>query len=264
MSINVNVLVNGHNCKQYNHEEKCFIEAKENSEYEIEIKNNNYFRVLAIVSVDGLSVISGKSAGKNNDSGYVINSYDNLKIKGFRYSNDAVGAFKFTLKEDSYAASKGNNSEKNCGIIGVKIYDELVKPQPIVIEKPIYIDRPVYPIHPYDPNICYPLWTTNKSTGGGLYGAGRYGYSTDNTCLERSLCCCSTDNFDLGTEWGTKKESKVENVEFEKGCLIYSTNIYYASRQSLVNMGIPLYKKDKIWPQSFPEEYATPPSGWNG
>ena len=50
-----------------------------------------------------------------------------MKIKGFRYSDDKVGAFKFTSKNKSYAASKGeaqNVSIKLQQIVGVLIVAE--------------------------------------------------------------------------------------------------------------------------------------------
>ena len=60
--VEINVLVNGNRCKQYHHEGKHYIEAKENSDYELEFKNNSYGRLLAITSVDGISTITGKPA----------------------------------------------------------------------------------------------------------------------------------------------------------------------------------------------------------
>lgn len=72
--------------------------------------------------------------------------------------------------------------------------------------------------------------------------------------------------FDMGTKWGESKESRVIEVEFEKGSLVLNTNIYYASRQSLVEMGVPLGNEKQV---SFPEpfadsKYAKPPQGWRG
>ena len=70
--------------------------------------------------------------------------------------------------------------------------------------------------------------------------------------------------FDMGTKWGEAKESKVVEVEFERGTLALTTNIYYASRQSLLEMGVPLGSEKQV---SFPEpftdsKYAKPPKGW--
>jgi hypothetical protein len=92
----------------------------------------------------------------------------------------------------------------------------------------------------------------------------------------KAMNCCGTKGtqavnnvdilrgFDMGTKWGEAKESRVIEVEFEKGILSLSTNIYYASRQSLIEMGIPLGNEKQV---SFPEpfkdsKYAEPPKGW--
>ena len=49
----VDILVNGSPVKQYIHEGRIFIEAKENTEYEIHLKKNTNERVRALTSVDG-------------------------------------------------------------------------------------------------------------------------------------------------------------------------------------------------------------------
>lgn len=123
----INILVNNNRCKFYYHEGKTYVEAKQGSEYTIEIKNNQYGRVEAVCSVDGLSVLTGKTAGEN-DTGYVVDRYHPLKIEGFRHSKDAVGAFKFELKDNSYAAEKGKKSKRNCGVIGIRLFSEKEKP----------------------------------------------------------------------------------------------------------------------------------------
>lgn len=70
--------------------------------------------------------------------------------------------------------------------------------------------------------------------------------------------------FDMGTKWGEAKESKVVEVEFERGTLALTTNIYYASRQSLIEMGVPIGSEKQVsFPEPFVEsKYAKPPKGW--
>ena len=66
----------------------------------------------------------------------------------------------------------------------------------------------------------------------------------------------------MGSDWGTNKESKVTNVSFDRGQLVYSTDIYYASREALIEMGVPVIKEVQVaYPKSF-NGYATPPKGW--
>ncbi len=75
---------------------KNWVEAKNNTKFVIEVKNNLYRDILAVVSVDGLSVISGKQASLEHKNGYVISPYSNLKIKGWRTSLENVREFGFT------------------------------------------------------------------------------------------------------------------------------------------------------------------------
>lgn len=290
-SFDIHVLVNGNRCKFYHHQGKTFIEAKEGAEYELEIKNNTWSRILCLSSVDGLNVLSGQTATED-DAGYVIPAYSPLRIKGFRYSDSEVAAFKFTNKSNSYAHSKGGcEAAKNCGVIGFKLYNEIIKTPPINL------------------NIQWTNTTPTSSPTGGLYGPGRYGYSTDDSLnIEPTYGCCggnttacgtvpiqtqntsyncstqqtydstkgtysSTEDtygsplrsFDMGSTWGQKVQSKVIETNFEKGSLTFSLDIYYASRQALIDMGVPVNVGNQaFFPQSFPGKYATPPSGWRG
>jgi len=332
MSYELNVNVNGSRCKQYNHNGKTFIEAKHGSEYTIEIKNNTWERILAVCSVDGLDVLNGKKADENGN-GYVINGYNSLKLDGFRVSNEKVAKFVFSTKDASYAASKGDESERNVGVIGVRLFAEKVKPKPIVKEIHHHHDHhhhdnwPVYPWkYPYNPpiiwgstfngttsgtdsdmikcsgdstlrgDICdsFPVGTDQYScddipTKGGTKGSNSAKGHSGNTIKARAsnsngrlmnaggssanlrgqvvssnFVNETARGFDMGTRFGEAKESRVIEVEFEKGILTLTANIYYASRQSLIEMGVPLGNEKQV---SFPDpfengKYATPPKGW--
>jgi hypothetical protein len=302
----VNILVNGSRCKQYSHQGKLLVEAKRGSEYVIEVKNDTWSRILAVCSVDGLDVLSGKTATENGN-GYVVGRYNSLKLDGFRVSNDTVAKFVFDYKDTSYAASKEDGSERNVGVIGVRIFTEKVQPPPQEIHHHHHWRRRYYdwdntPINPpYNPPI---IWgdTTYKSstttgtdnslglgntaeyccdnipTKGATKSSTKYDATLGNSLRARSrgitsqkLCALSDmgdeRGFDLGTKWGEAKESRVVEVEFEKGLLAFTTNIYYASRQSLIEMGVPLGNEKQV---SFPEpfadngKYAKPPKNWRG
>ena len=323
MSYDINILVNGNRCKQYHHLGKIFIEAKDGSEYTIEIKNNEWKRILAVCSVDGLDILTGKKALEGN-AGYVISGLNTGKFEGFRVSDDKVAKFLFGAKGDSYAASKGDKSERNVGVIGVRIFEEKIKPAPIVVREEHHhhhhdywwnqqrygsIGTPCTPLTPLPGTI----WCDTTLSGGpaaagaspmGNIRGGNATYSSnlvgaslnDTECSDwmdcerersspptkgqakRLLSAMSINNlcdsplrsqalgFDMGTKWGEAKESKVIEVEFERGILALSTNIYYASRQSLIEMGVPLGTEKQV---SFPEpfadsKYAKPPKNWKG
>jgi len=290
----INILVNGNRCKQYVHSGKTFIEAKDGSEYEIEFKNNTYQKVLLVGSVDGLSVMDGKSASEDS-SGYVVDPYSSLKIKGFRYSDDEVGSFKFSSKRSSYAASKYDGSEKNVGIIGIRVFDDQAQRDywnnitRAINGNNFWRGQNSSNIRPYWDDLPRTMCgnaTKSTSTGNSI-GAGflrstslnsaghfqdeiRYGSALNSCNYSVSDCSVSdvmtdAESFDMGTSWGSRKESKVREVEFKKGVLVFNTDIYYASRSSLIQMGVPITNETKVhFPQSFPEKYAKPPVGWVG
>jgi hypothetical protein len=263
----VDILVNGKPLKKYAHNGRIFIQAKEGAEYSVRIKNNYYGRKLIVPSVDGLNVVNGQSAGEE-ESGYVLNGYNSYEIKGFRVSNEVVNAFKFSTKPKSYAAksdvTEGDTS--NCGVIGVRAFFEKEKPQPIHIT---YNFRPrVYKDFDYN----------------------RFNYGSTTCTLDSSSLRCSTTpvsssllgspepdlgisamfcadfnetprGLDMGTEFSDKEISdNVKNVEFEKGALECEWEIYYASKGSLIEMGVSVEKEVSVaFPSAFPTKFCKPP-----
>lgn len=134
----LSVLVNGKNLREYYHQNRFYVEAREGSEYTLKLKNHSHKKLLAIVSIDGVDVIKSKAA-IDAESGYIVQPYSTLNINGYRLNNDAVAAFKFDDGKKSYATEvekefdakdiekvrKGKSApSKNNGVIGVRIYEE--------------------------------------------------------------------------------------------------------------------------------------------
>lgn len=275
LSTEVDILINEKPVKKYAHQGKTFIEAKENSEYTIRVKNNSWNRRLIIASTDGINVIDGKAAG-STQQGYVLNGYSSYHIKGFRVSNDLVNAFKFSKKSKSYAAKseETNGDTSNCGVIGIQIFEEKEKPQPIVINFPPLSEPKPWRTPPYQT----PWWSSDhyyttcnsSSLSAGLgaseavYTACYFSNHAPEPELKRSIE--GRDNslkpsFDLGTQFSSKEiTDKVKEVEFEIGLLAGAIEIYYASRDALLNMNVPLDKETSInFPQAFPFRFCKPP-----
>jgi hypothetical protein len=97
-------------------------------EYDIRVWNHGPRRIAAMVSVDGLSVISGKPASEHQ-TGYLVTPYSSVLIKGWRRSLETVAAFRFIEREKSYAALTGR--PENIGVIGLVAVEEQVwRPRP--------------------------------------------------------------------------------------------------------------------------------------
>ena len=103
----VDIMVYGKPVREYVDKKKTYIEGRQGTDFAIRIKNNGSKRILAVTSVDGLSVIDGKESNYDIDSqGYIISPYDSIIISGWRISDEKVKQFFFTNKENSYATRK--------------------------------------------------------------------------------------------------------------------------------------------------------------
>lgn len=234
--INVTVLVNGRKIKEYQHNGNSFVEAKYGSNYSIRVANNSYHRVMAIISVDGVDVISGKEA-TDASPGYVIDGQSSLNIDGFRVDNSTVAKFTFTEKDKSYTKEVVTGSSKNCGVIGVRVFSE--KQKPIAIRSP----QPEYG-----------------------FGSKKNYYSPFDdsiTCYSKSILGTkSASPFSVGTSWGEAEKSEVKSVEFISQDLISDITLYYTDKKGLVSLGVDMEEKAQCAiPVAF-SGYCTPPKNW--
>lgn len=98
-----------------------YVIGQHGQHYSINVINQTPARFEAVVSVDGLDVISGRDADFSQ-RGYILQPYGTLTIEGFRQSESSVAAFRFGTVADSYAAQTG--SARNVGVIGVALFAE--------------------------------------------------------------------------------------------------------------------------------------------
>lgn len=301
----IDVLVNGKPIKQFRHKGTRFIEGRKGSDFELRFTNNTWKRVEIVASVDGLNVISGKPCGTESE-GYLVPSHESIVIPGWRLNNDAVAKFVFNDKNRSYTAQMGHGKQ-NAGVIGFMVFEEeysiISIPTPIIPHshphpwswpKP----NPITPTIPWQP--CEPFWTTSIITGGPLMGSVTTDSININTLgsnatavsadLEETTSLKSksfgatanvvdsreqeTEQFALGTGWGSEQEHHVNMVDFTRLDPANPTkilSIFYDTRKGLENRGIKVVqmkkKRVKNLPNAFPtysETGATPPPGWKG
>ncbi len=98
-----------------------WIAGEPGHEYELRLRNCADVRVLAVISVDGVNVISGQSAAPSQ-SGYVLEPGEHLTVEGWRKSLERTAAFVFTDPADAYAARMGRPDD--LGVIGVALFRE--------------------------------------------------------------------------------------------------------------------------------------------
>lgn len=111
----------------YWHHGQAYVVGRPGNEYRIEVRNRAGADVLAVMSVDGVNVITGQSAHPQQ-SGYVLAPRRRLEVKGWRKSLARTAAFYFTELDDSYAARTGR--PENVGVIGVALFRKKPEPPP--------------------------------------------------------------------------------------------------------------------------------------
>ncbi len=110
------------------HEGRAYVVGKPGHEFQVRVQNRLREELLAVVSVDGVNVITGQSAHPSQ-SGYVIAPRGLLDMNGWRRSLAQTAAFYFTALPDSYAARTGRPDD--VGVIGVALFRRKQEPQPI-------------------------------------------------------------------------------------------------------------------------------------
>jgi hypothetical protein len=103
----------------YWHEGRAYIAGRPGNEYQVTLRSRQSQDVLAVVSVDGINVITGETAHPSQ-SGYVLSPRGALDILGWRKSLAQTAAFYFTALPDSYAARTGRPGD--VGVIGVALF----------------------------------------------------------------------------------------------------------------------------------------------
>ncbi len=96
--------------------------GKKGQKYSLVLKNLSRSRLEAVMSVDGLDVIDGKPASIKK-RGYIVAPGKKLEVKGFRTSEDAVAAFRFSSVPHSYANLRHGNT-RNVGVMGLAVFSE--------------------------------------------------------------------------------------------------------------------------------------------
>ncbi|MBI5732611.1 hypothetical protein HY967_01475 [Candidatus Jorgensenbacteria bacterium] len=275
----VEVLVNGKPLKEYMHQSKMYIEGREGTTFSLRLRNNSWKRKLFIPSIDGLSVMNGEECGFNS-SGYIIKPYSSITIDGWRISDSDVAQFYFSAPNDSYRKrmEKGNN----LGVIGVLVFEEKEKPQPIIIEKYIHDDCHKHhhdnwcsQCHRYHCPLCNSChswahfsttggnYMSSSTTGGSLGGSLSLNASNTSENKVYSMQSMKTKDMsqELGTGWGEMKRSEVTSVEFNQVANPDAVfEIYYNTREQLERLGVDFRKESLyITPNAFPGQYCKPP-----
>lgn len=207
----------------YWHDGRRFVVGRPGNEYAIRVRNGSAGRVLAVMSVDGVNVITGDTASPQQ-SGYVLAPYESTEIAGWRTSLSRTAAFYFTALPDSYAARTGRPD--NVGVIGVAIFAE--RPRPVALDE---LRRKEAARADAKPAKAAPAAPANQA------GALR-----DQAAK-------------LGTGYGRSETSYASDTRFERASEtpVETIAIYYDSFQNLLAQGVPVAPIARYRPDPFPD-----------
>jgi hypothetical protein len=108
--------------REYRADGDRLIVGERGQRYELVVRNQTDARLEAVLSVDGLDVLDGRSASLSK-RGYIIDPGERLVVDGFRRSSDAVAAFRFSSVAGSYASQR-HGETRNVGVIGLAVFTE--------------------------------------------------------------------------------------------------------------------------------------------
>ena len=223
----------------YTHEGRRYVVGKPGNEYAIRVHNSAGGRALAVMSVDGVNVITGDTASPSQ-SGYVLDANGSFEIAGWRTSQSRTAAFFFTTLANSYATRTGRPD--NVGVIGVAVFRE----RPRVVQQfggklerqeaaRDEADRPASPA---------------------AAGSSRERADSGAMVEKRSQ---------IGTGYGRSETSYAQYTDFQRASDTPTETIaiYYDSYENLLAQGVPVGRMPiaRARPEPFPDwgHFAPPP-----
>jgi hypothetical protein len=110
----------------WRHHGRLFVAGELGDRYSLRVTNNTEGRVLVVLSVDGVNVLTGETAGYGQ-RGYVLSAHASYDVPGWRKSLTEVADFTFAPLPQAYAARTGRPSD--VGVIGMAVFNEKVAVQ---------------------------------------------------------------------------------------------------------------------------------------
>lgn len=116
----------GETLRTWYHDGRLYVAGNPGTRYGLRFFNHTGGRVLAVVSVDGVNILTGETANYDQ-RGYVLGPWESYDVNGWRKSQTAIAAFQFAPLSGSYAAKTGRPGD--VGVIGMAVFQER-KPPP--------------------------------------------------------------------------------------------------------------------------------------
>lgn len=219
------------------HDGRAYVVGRPGAEYQVTVRSRRGEDLLAVVSVDGLNVMTGETASARQ-SGYVMSPWSRVDVRGWRKSLDEVAAFYFTSLGDSYAAR--TDRPANVGVIGVALFER--KRVPVAVPE-MSQDAP-------------------SEKDGRMRGQNSSGdLASPRAEAPARAQSAPAPAAPLGTGHGRREESRVRWVQFERATdePAETVAIYYDSYRNLVAQGVLQVPPTPRDPNPFPTAFAPDP-----
>lgn len=240
---------------------RTYVLGEPGDRYLVRVRNGTGRRAEVVVSIDGRDVVDGQRASWDR-RGYVVEPWGSVTIEGYRLSHAAVAAFRFSSVARSYAAAKGD--ARDVGVVGVAVFPERAPAwRPPPLRTPPY--TPPYP------------WSDDEGARSESAPRSAPAPSEGMAAAPEARKQADRSRPGLGTEFGERHGSQVEEVPFERASGRPATvlTLRYDDRRGLLAAGVDLDR----WAWSRPDDqwlrehanpfrssgpYAEPPPGWRG
>lgn len=226
----------GRSLPVYWHEGRAWVAGKPGNEYQLQLRSRQGEDLLAVLSVDGVNVVTGETAAVQQ-SGYVLSPWRALEVKGWRKDLARTAAFYFTALPDSYAARTGRPD--HVGAIGVALFRRKAA-EPVPYSQ-------IAPAAPYSGSL------SRKEASGAASAADQAAPRLAPQAAEERI----------GTGHGRQEASPVRQVSFERATRepVETVVLYYDSYRNLLARGIiPAPARQRPAPNPFPGFVPDPPA----
>ncbi|MEJ8858910.1 hypothetical protein WKW79_30360 [Variovorax robiniae] len=230
-----------------------YVAGRPGARYGVTLRNLRGERILVVMSVDGINVLNGRTAGWDQD-GYVLGAHASGQIAGWRKSDREVAAFEFTAPGDSYASRTGRPLD--LGVIGFAVFSER-RPEPRPMPRPPMVPSPMQKDSAAASEAA-PAARAEAPAGPASQpsGSGAANDAAAPSALARRERA-PLEEQKLGTGHGQREESIVTHTRFVRA---RSTPdevlaLRYDSRANLIRMGVIPQPDDRIArpPRPFPQ-----------
>jgi len=233
------------------HEGRAYVAGRPGNEYTVTVRNRHGADLLAVVSVDGVNVVTGETASPQQ-SGYVISPHGAVEIRGWRKNLAETAAFYFTSLGDAYAARTGRPDE--VGVIGVAVFKRRVVPP-----------QPIGRIAPPRPRRDAPAPFAGAGSAADAAAPARES-GAEHGSRPQANARAAAPEAPIGTGHGRREQSHARHVGFERATRdpVETVALYYDSRENLVARGVirePVHIAPRA-PRPFPGFVPDPVSAW--